>query len=233
VSGYLYASGADTKTAFPKLTTVGGYLDASGADTKTAFPKLTTVGGSLYARGADTKTAFPKLTTVGGYLDASGDTSGIRTNSPEASEVCRRSIFAANLKIGYYYADGVLARLVNQKGRVARVIVAGQTKMSYVVNDGNGNHSHGATLDEARKGLYKLSSRDTDRFKKWNLGTVVTLAEAIQSYRAITGACEGGVRIFCERLGNLPEKLSIDEAIKLTKGSYGSEAFAKFFAKPA
>ena len=33
ISGYLDASGADTKTAFPKLTSVGGYLDASGADT--------------------------------------------------------------------------------------------------------------------------------------------------------------------------------------------------------
>ena len=40
ITGSLYASGADTKTAFPKLTTVGGSLDASGADTKTAFPKL-------------------------------------------------------------------------------------------------------------------------------------------------------------------------------------------------
>ena len=72
VGGYLYARGADTKTAFPKLTSVGDSLYASGADTKTAFPKLTSVGGSLYARGADTKTAFPKLTSVGGTLDARG-----------------------------------------------------------------------------------------------------------------------------------------------------------------
>ena len=72
ITGSLDASGADTKTAFPNLTTVGGYLDARGADTRTAFPKLTTVGGSLYAKGADTKTAFPNLTTVGGFLDACG-----------------------------------------------------------------------------------------------------------------------------------------------------------------
>ena len=32
ITGYLYCDGADTKTAFPKLTTVGGYLDCSGAD---------------------------------------------------------------------------------------------------------------------------------------------------------------------------------------------------------
>ncbi len=45
ITGYIDARGADTKTAFPKLTAVGGYIDASGADTKTAFPKLTAVGG--------------------------------------------------------------------------------------------------------------------------------------------------------------------------------------------
>jgi hypothetical protein len=48
-----------------EYTEVTGSVDARGADTKTAFPKLTTVGGSVYASGADTKTAFPKLTTVG------------------------------------------------------------------------------------------------------------------------------------------------------------------------
>ena len=36
ITGDLNASGADTRTAFPKLTTVGGYLYASGAD----FPSL-------------------------------------------------------------------------------------------------------------------------------------------------------------------------------------------------
>ena len=84
----LDARNADTKTAFPKLTTVGGYLDARGADTKTAFPKLTTVGGYLYASGADTKTAFPKLTTVGGYLDASG--ADTKTAFPKLTKGRRR-----------------------------------------------------------------------------------------------------------------------------------------------
>ena len=72
ITGYIDARGADTKTAFPKLTSVGGAIYARGADTKTAFPKLTSVGGYIYASGADTKTAFPKLTSVGGYIDARG-----------------------------------------------------------------------------------------------------------------------------------------------------------------
>ena len=46
---------------------ISGTIDAQGTDTKTAFPKLTSVGGSIDARGADTKAAFPKLTSVGSY----------------------------------------------------------------------------------------------------------------------------------------------------------------------
>jgi len=34
-----------------EYTKITGYIDASGADTKTAFPKLTSVGGSIDARG--------------------------------------------------------------------------------------------------------------------------------------------------------------------------------------
>ena len=72
IKGSLYCGGADTKAAFPKLTTIGGSLYCDGADTRAAFPKLTTIGGSLYCGGADTKAAFPKLTTIGGSLDCCG-----------------------------------------------------------------------------------------------------------------------------------------------------------------
>ena len=202
------------------------------ADTKTAFPRLQTVGGSVDASGADTKTAFPRLQTVGGSVDASGDKSGIKTNDQSAAETCCRNIFQANLKLGYYFVDGILARIVNRKGRVARVVICGKTAMSYVVEDGNGNYSHGATLAEARGGLiYKLSSRDTSVFKKWKRESVVTLAEMIGAYRAITGACEQGTRHFCEGLGKLPERLTVGEAVELTKGQFGSDAFAKFFSE--
>ena len=232
VGGGIHARGADTRTAFPKLTTVGDGIHASGADTRTAFPKLTTVGGYIHARGADTRTAFPKLTTVGGYIDASGDFSHVHTNDPAAQQKCHQSIFKANLKIGYYYVDGILARLISRRGKVARVILIGKTEVSYVVEDGNGNYSHGPTLAKARGGLlYKLSSRDTSAFKKWTRKTAVTLSDAIKAYRAITGACEAGTRHFCEQKGTLPEKLTIAEAIKMTAGQYGNKAFAEFFAQ--
>jgi len=182
------------------------------------------------ARGADTKTAFPKLTTVGGSVDARGELSHVKTNDPTAADTCRRNIFETNLKIGYYSVDGILAILINRRGRVARVIIAGKTSMSYVVDDGNGNYSHGETLAKAREGLlYKLSSRDTTIFKSWKKTTTVSLAEMIKAYRAITGACEQGTRNFCERLGKLPQKLTINEAIELTQGQYGNQEFVEFF----
>lgn len=52
--------------------------------------------------------------------------------------------------------------------RVARVIVCGKTEMSYVVDDDNGNYSHGKTLKEARESLkFKISNRDTSEFRAW------------------------------------------------------------------
>ncbi len=77
--------------------------------------------------------------------------------------------------------------------------------------------------------IYKLSSRDTTQFKKWTIGTTVPLHDIIKAYRAITGACEAGTRNFCERSGDLPSKLTVADAIKMTRGQYGSDAFSKFF----
>src|SRR3990167_4891269 len=114
VTGSIDASGADTKAAFPKLTSVCGYINAVGADTKAAFPKLTSVGGYIYAVGADTKAAFPKLTSVGGYIDASGaDTTRCKTNDPDVVERCRVALQAAFASYGFSYADGILARVVS------------------------------------------------------------------------------------------------------------------------
>ncbi len=218
---------------------ITGHLYADGMAAG-AFPKATslTVGGDLYARGMAAG-AFPKATslTVGGHLYADGMAAGafpkackIDANNPAAIAKARKSIFHANLKLGYYYVDGILARLVNRKGKVARVVICGKTAMSYVVEDANGNYSHGATLAEARSGLmFKLSSRDTSTFKKWTHETKVSLPEAITAYRAITGACEQGTRHFCEGVGKLPDNLTIGEAIKMTAGQYGNRQFAEFF----
>ena len=216
ITGYLYASGADTKTAFPKLTSVGGYLDARGADTKTAFPKLTSVGGYLDASGADTKTAFR---------------ADIKWNDPNCQAVnrCRSMLLASFAAAGFSFADGVLARIVSQRGPVSRVIICGKKEVSYLVTNGEA-YSHGKTLKEARDGLmFKIGKRDPAEFKGWKMDRIVTRGEAIRAYRIITGACEGGVRSWLEQR-QTPEKISVQGIIELTKGAFGAEEFKRFFA---
>src|SRR3990167_7980036 len=101
------------------------------------------------------------------------------------------SSFAA---AGFSFADGVLARIVSQRGAVSRVVICGRTEVSYLVTDGE-SWSHGKTLAEAGDGfMFKIGSRDPSEFKAWTLDSVVSKRDAIRAYRCITGACEGGVR---------------------------------------
>ena len=185
------------------------------------------VTGSIDASGADTKAAFPKLMSVGGYIDATGDWKHIEQSNPTRCQAMLLKSFASS---GYSYADHVLAKVVSTKGLVSRVIIAGKTKVSYLVSDGEA-WSHGETLKAARDGLmFKIGSRDTSEFKKWNLDTKVTLSQAIKSYRAITGACEQGVRTWMENR-DIPAAMTIAKAIELTKGAYGADAYARFFER--
>ena len=236
ITGTLDASGADTKTAFPKLTTVGGPLYARGADTKIAFPKLTTLGGTLDARGADTKTAFPKLTTVGGYLDASdADTKTAfpkltQSNNAKAVKDASDALKSALAAQRLILADGILAKVVSKKGPVIRVVVIGRNKWSYIVTR-DGHTAHGATLAAARTDLLvKIGNRDTSAYKGWTVQTAAKLDDLIVAYRVITGACAQGVSFFLAE-HKMPEKMTVGEAIEKTKGRYGHEEFRNFFSK--
>ena len=227
VGGSISARGADTKTAFPRLQSVGDTIYARGADTKTAFPRLQSVGGSIYASGADTKTAFPRLQSVGGNIYAGGDYSHVETGNQTR---CQAMLLASFERDRMSFADNVLARIVSTKGRVSRVILCGKTDVTYLVTDGNA-WSHGVTLKAAREGLlFKISSRDTTEFKNWKLDRTISLRDSIRAYRAITGACEQGVRSWMENR-KVPDSMTIRQAIELTRGAYRAEAFAAFFAK--
>ena len=207
-----------------KKTTFNGDLVAKPGEVY-LFTEIT---GSLYASGADTKTSFPKLTSVGGYLDASGDYGHVKTEDKTAGSRCRALLLASFLASGFSFADGVLAKIVATRGAVSRVIVCGKVEVSYLVTDGD-SYSHGATLKEARDGLlFKIGSRDTTEFKAWKLDTMISLRDGIRAYRAITGACEGGVRNWMQS-HQVPDKFSVAEAIKFTTGAYGSKEFAGFF----
>ena len=47
-------------------------------------------------------------------------------------------------------------------------------------------------------------------------------------YRVITGACEQGTRYFVEH-NDLPNRLTVRQAIDLTQGQYGNKKFKEFF----
>jgi hypothetical protein len=103
-----------------------------------------------------------------------------------------------------------------------------RNKTIFVVQKGE-IFSHGETVKQAVHDLrYKLSDRDTTKYKDWTIDTIKPLEQVIASYMCITGACSTGTKMFCEGK-TLPEKLSIKKAIELTKGAYRSEQFANFF----
>ena len=106
--------------------------------------------------------------------------------------------------------------------------------MAYIVTDGN-VYSHGKTVKEAKENLlYKISSRDTSKFKKWDINTKISLKEAIESYRVITGACEFGTKTFVstneEKIKKIKDITPL-EIIKLTRGQFGANKYYTFFEK--
>ena len=226
ITGNLDASSVDDfATWFPVLKKVGGNLYLSSV---TSLPEgfNPTVGGYLDLRSV---TSLPKgfNPTVGGYLDLRSVTSSIKGNNPEAVSRARALLMSSFAAMGFSFADGILARIVSNRGPVSRVVICGKTEISFLVTDGE-LHSHGKTLAEARDGLFfKIGKRDPSEFKKWTLDKVVTKAEAIKAYRIITGACEGGVRSWMET-HKTPESVTVKEIIKLTEGAYGAKNFAEF-----
>jgi hypothetical protein len=139
------------------------------------------------------------------------------------------------IKKGYLLADGILSRIKGKKksGKIVVWItekIGTRGKLIYVAQKGE-LFSHGDTVKQAIHDLrYKLSpeSMDTTKYQGWTLESVHPIADIIGAFRAITGACETGIRMWCEGK-DLPEKLSVKKAIELTAGQYKSKEFAGFF----
>lgn len=135
--------------------------------------------------------------------------------------------------VRYIKADGIFSVIDSYHGNVYCVHKIGEEdKPLYLITDGEGHWSHGATLAEAKSDLiYKINDRDTSYYKNLSLDDMLSFKEAIVAYRSITGACSAGTRDFIENRLSIPykEKYTIREIIKLTNSEYGGEKFAKFF----
>jgi hypothetical protein len=132
------------------------------------------------------------------------------------------------IKDGFIFCDGILSRIVSSKGNVHKITHIAKDEISYIVHS-DGKFAHGATIKEARESLmFKISDRDKSRFEHLKLDSKLKLAEMIECYRVVTGACEAGVRHFLSTI-KTKKSYTIKEVIDLTKGQFGHQDFKEFF----
>ena len=217
----------DNKNDFKDLVEITGWLNIR-SDAK--LPNLQTVGGWL---NIYSDAELPNLQRVGGWLDIYSDAKlkapKAKYNSENAKQLAFKFNFECFMKLGFLFADNILAKIVTKKKNVYKIQIVGQTKISYCI-EVDGTFSHGATLKEAKESLiYKITDRDKSDYEDYTLDTEVTHEEAIKMYRVITGACKAGTRDFVENvLTNKKEKYTVKEIIKLTEGRFGNETLKEF-----
>jgi hypothetical protein len=121
------------------------------------------------------------------------------------------------------FTDGVFTYVISNKKGVKKVKNE-KGDVLYVVSDENGNSAHGETIAKAREDLiYKVVAKFDGKLPKKATGK-----EWVGIYRAVTGACSSGVRMFVEgKKVDLDDEFTAKEIAKMVQGSFGAEAFAK------
>ena len=185
------------------------------------------IGGSLYLRSL---TSIPDgfNPTVGGSLDLSG----LKGKKPKSKNLPKN--FQADLRkaielrfeaIGFTIADNIMARIIQERGAVKKIIVCGKIEPSWLASDDMGNHAHGDTIKEALEELaFKTGERDIDTYRNMPLDAIKKPDEWALIYRIITGACKSGVENFMSSK-KIKKTYTLDEILAETKGSYGHERF--------
>jgi hypothetical protein len=163
--------------------------------------------------------------TVGGYLDL---VSGLKANYTKLTTPMPPIVWPDNK---YIKADGIFSEITRQRGNVYQVRKIRQDKTFYLVTDGNNKWAHGDTLKEAKENLiYKISNRDTSKFKGLKLTHLLTFSEGIEAYRPITGACAFGTKDFVTSSNVSKKPYTIWQIIEMTKGRFGHDQFKSFFS---
>ena len=223
---------------------VGGYLDLRGL---TTIPEgfNPTVGGSLYLRGL---TTIPEgfNPTVGGYLDLSGLTTIPEGFNPTVGGYLYLSGLPANYTLlenrllfwcngKYVKADGIFTEVISKKGRVYTIKNIGSDKHYYLVTDHKSTHAHGETIEQAKTDFRFKQIAAKLQNEPIKADTVIT----IPYYRAITGACEMGVRQWMDgtftakqQADILKNGITAKELLPLLTGkhAYGVEKFQSLVA---
>ena len=202
-----------------------------GHGSKLSIDDNTRWEGNFYCYNNQLTTLEGAPKEVGGDFDCYNNQLTTEDNKPKTNsnnrEVILALISAELLMKSILFADGIMSHIVSSKNNVFKIRIYGKKEISYCVYR-SGNFSHGKTLKEAIESLrYKASIRNTEEFKDWKLSDIKTTEEIISAYRSITGACESGVRNFCQSM-SLGKKYAVREIVTLTSGSYGHEAFKNF-----
>ena len=193
---------------------------------KISLPNCSSVGSTVEAY------ENAKIKIKDGHKENDDNCPAFKTRS-----FCLKFNFECFLKLGFLFADGILAKIIERRKNVFKIQITGKTETSYCLMIKNGDDelptfSHGKTIKEARESLiYKISNRDTSVYKNYKLDTVVSFEEAIKMYRTITGACEFGTKNFVQGLTKTKKKYKISEIIEITNNQYGNECFREFFSK--
>jgi len=195
-----------------------------------------TVGGPLYLRSL---TSIPEgfNPTVGGYLYLGSLTSipegfnptvggglylgsGLKANKKQLPQGATLSWLGGK----YISADGVFTEVISKKGNVYHVKKIGSDKITYLITNGKFN-AHGETLKQAKEDLKYKIIQETLKNEPITLETEIT----IQHYRAITGACESGVRSWMQQNGITTEKIKASELLPILQktNAYGLSQFTK------
>ena len=121
------------------------------------------------------------------------------------------------------FTDGVFSYVLSTKSGVKKVKTESGDVL-FIVSDDNGNSAHGKTIEEARADLiYKVVAKFEGELPESAKGT-----EWIGIYRAVTGACSTGVRLFVESTGkSLDDTYTAKEIAELVKGKFGADKFAE------
>ena len=129
----------------------------------------------------------------------------------------------------YISVDSIFCEVIQNHEGIKKCRKINSTKEFYIVSS-NGKHSHGETIEEARKDLiYKITNRDKSSYKGLKSDSKLSFEEAVECYRVITGACFFGTKNFIETY-KVPEKdYTIKEIVKLTSNQYGGSTFKEFF----
>ena len=184
--------------------------------------------GSLYLEGCTLPDNLVLPTTIGGYLYLGGCT--LNESQKKQSEEIKENQNFIDFGTGYIKADGIFSKVLSRKGNVFKVQNILSDKEYFLVTDGNGKFSHGDTIKLAKADLlFKLTDRDKAEFEGLDINTKFDFQKCLEMYRAITGACEAGIKQFINNNGIERKKFTILEMAEKTKGSYGNKDFCSFF----